>query len=109
MTTRIAVGLGALAVAGTLVTLAPAGADAAPIIGTTCTKAQANDLRYTARHQPTVCAWMGAHGGFKWVRTARVDPTVRTLGSHCNNQYPVAKTPRGKAVVCVNRRWVYGP
>ncbi|MFW0784851.1 hypothetical protein AAFP35_10035 [Gordonia sp. CPCC 206044] len=109
MKTRIAAGFATLAVAGALISVSPATADAAPVIGTACSNKQANDLRYTARHQPTVCAWMGAHGGHKWVRTARVDPKVRKLGSPCNNKYPVAKTPRGKAVVCSGGRWVYGP
>lgn len=109
MKTRIAAGLATVAAAGALTVLAPASAHAAPVIGANCSKAQANDLRYTARHTPTVCAWMGAHGGFKWVRTAHVDPTVRKLGTACNNRYPVARTPRGKAVVCSGGRWVYGP
>ncbi|MYR05769.1 hypothetical protein GTV32_05345 [Gordonia sp. SID5947] len=109
MRTRMIAGLATMAAAGALVAVVPGAADAStPAIGHRCGASEAGNLRYTVKKQPTVCAYLGS-GGYKWVRTAAVDPTVRTPGSACSGQYPVARTPRGKAVMCSGGRWVVGP
>lgn len=79
-----------------------------PGIGNYCTKSEVNNIRRTESGRWTVCANLG-RGGNQWVATAAVDPVVRAPGQRCTARYPVARTPRGKAVMCVQGRWTYGP
>ena len=107
--TRIAVAT--LAGVGALIVASPV-ADASastPQIGTHCTRAEASDYRYQRDGTPTVCVYMGASGGYQWTRVARTDPVTRELGQPCSGEYPVAKTRQGKAIMCVQGRWMVGP
>lgn len=107
MKIRIIAGLSAIAATAALGTMTPAGAHAAPTIGTGCSSAQVNDFRYTSGHQPTVCANVGNR--FAWVRTGNAAPGVHNPGTACNGAYAVARTPQGKAVMCAAGHWTYGP
>ncbi|HQV18488.1 hypothetical protein [Gordonia sp. (in: high G+C Gram-positive bacteria)] len=80
-----------------------------PRIGNYCTKSEVSNIQRTENGHWTVCVYMGSGGGYKWVATAKVDPVVRKLGQRCTGKYPVARTPRGKAVMCVQGKWTYGP
>ncbi|MEE3851834.1 hypothetical protein VZC37_15935 [Gordonia sp. LSe1-13] len=98
-------------VAGGVIVLqdVPGATASPPRIGAPCTKAEARDYRNQPNGVPTVCAYMGGSGGFKWVRVAPADPVTRTLGQPCSGQYSVAVTPKGKAVMCAQGRWSVGP
>jgi hypothetical protein len=80
-----------------------------PGIGNYCTKDEVDDLRHTQNGWPTVCTYMGGGGGYLWVETAGVDPVVRVPGQSCDDRYPVAATQQGKAIMCFQGQWTYGP
>ncbi len=82
------------------------GGNTLPGVGRPCGRAQANDIRGTARGT-MVCAQMGS-GGHRWVKINGVDPQLRKPGAACTGQYTTARSPRGKAMQCARGRWTYG-
>ncbi|MFW0784850.1 hypothetical protein AAFP35_10025 [Gordonia sp. CPCC 206044] len=108
MKTRFVAGFSALAAAGALIAFTPAAAHAStPAIGKSCSASESGNLRYTTAKKPTVCANTGR--AFRWVRTGRVDPTIRRAGQPCSGTFPVARTPKGKALLCADGRWSRTP
>ena len=91
-----------------LMVMAPQAGATTPQIGSPCTRAEVSDYRNQANGVPTVCTYMGATGGYKWVGVANADPVTRAPGQWCSGTYPVAVTRQGKAVMCVGNSWGYG-
>jgi hypothetical protein len=55
-----------------------------------------------------VCVFMGSGGGNVWVQTAPI-VGVNNVGAPCNDADNVSRTPEGKAIMCVQGEWMYGP
>ena len=55
-----------------------------------------------------VCVFMGAGGVNVWVQTAPI-VGVNNVGDPCNDGDNVSRTPDGKAIMCVQGEWMYGP
>ncbi|MGW4478031.1 hypothetical protein [Rhodococcus triatomae] len=55
-----------------------------------------------------VCVFMGSGGGNVWVQTAPI-VGVNNVGESCNDGDNVSRTPDGKAIMCVQGKWTYGP
>lgn len=54
-----------------------------------------------------VCVFTGG-GGNRWVMSAPIQG-VNDVGDPCTSTDNVSRTPAGKAIMCVNGQWVYGP
>ncbi|MFW0794536.1 hypothetical protein AAFP30_12040 [Gordonia sp. CPCC 205515] len=108
MKTRFGTAIAAVAAAGAFLTIAPAAAHAStPVIGKHCSPAESGNLRYTSGHQSTLCVYVGHSGGYKWVRTVKVDPKVRHAGTPCSGKtFRLARSPQGKGLMCDRGRWV---
>lgn len=104
MKLRVALVTASVVVGAVAGVAAPAQAST-PTIGNNCASSEAGALRYTQSGKPTVCAYMGGTGRYRWVATAKVDPVTRTKGQPCAGTYPVARTAQGKAIRCSGGRW----
>lgn len=55
-----------------------------------------------------VCVYMGSGGGNVWVQTSPIQG-INNVGDPCGSTDNVSQTPAGKAIMCVNGQWTYGP
>ncbi len=97
----------AIAVAG-LMGIAGEAHATKPAVWAHCSESEAGDLRYTDSGRSVACIYHSRRETL-WTPTAEVDPVVREKGQYCTNAYPVARNRRGKALMCVQGEWSYGP
>lgn len=88
----------------------PAPTGSTPSEGGFCYESEARSFGTAAGGTSLVCNYMGADGGFRWVRHADNDGSVHNLGEPCDPAVDkVAQDPSGKAIMCGGQLWVDGP
>lgn len=90
--------------------VAEPAAGSTPIEGGACLEGESRNFGTSASGQSLVCTYMGAGGGFRWVRHASNDGSVHHLGEPCDRAVDqVSQDPSGRAIMCGGDTWVDGP
>ncbi|OZC32112.1 hypothetical protein CJJ17_11885 [Gordonia polyisoprenivorans] len=84
------------------------------VLGGSCLESEASTFGTAADGTSLVCTYLGAGGGYQWVRHAQTDGEIHNVGDPCDSSGPpVSETPDGKAIICVSdgtiTSWQYGP
>ncbi len=85
----------------------PAGT--VPALGATCLESEARQFGTDANGLSLVCTYLGAGGGYQWVRHVAEDGQVHRVGEPCDPAVDrVSRDPSGLAIMCGGQTWVTG-